>query len=101
MIGVFFERNYLVPNTESAKKRVRQNIDRSARNRWRRTKVKDETKLFLKAIHDGDKAAAEKSLRLLSGMLDRFALTPTMHRNTAARRKSRLAKRLNALTAAK
>ncbi|MDA1262494.1 MAG: 30S ribosomal protein S20 [Planctomycetota bacterium] len=90
-----------MPNSESAKKRVRQNIDRSARNRWRRTKVKDETKLFLKAIHDGDKSAAEKSLRLLSGMLDRFALTPTMHHNTAARRKSRLAKRLNKLTAAK
>ncbi len=88
-----------MPNTESAKKRVRQNIDRSARNRWRRTKVKDETKVFLKAVHDGDKGAAEKSLRLLSGMLDRFALTPTMHRNTAARRKSRLALRMNKLTA--
>ncbi|MSR44474.1 MAG: 30S ribosomal protein S20 [Phycisphaerales bacterium] len=90
-----------MPNTESAKKRVRQNVDRSARNRWRRTKVKDETKVFLKAIHDGDKTAAQKSLNLLSGMLDRFALTPTMHRNTAARRKSRLARRLNTLTAAK
>jgi len=73
----------------------------SARNRWRRTKVKDETKVFLKAVHDGDKAAAEKSLRSLSGMLDRFALTPTMHRNTAARRKSRLARRLNAMSAVK
>ncbi|MFM7480971.1 MAG: 30S ribosomal protein S20 [Planctomycetota bacterium] len=90
-----------MPNTESAKKRVRQGVERSARNRWRRTKVKDETKVFLKAVHDGDKAAAEKSLRALSGMLDRFALTPTMHRNTAARRKSRLARRLNAMSAAK
>ncbi len=83
-----------MPNSESAKKRVRQSVDRAARNRWRRTKVKDETKVFLKAVHDGDRAGAEKSLRLLSGLLDRFALTPTMHRNTAARRKSRLAKRL-------
>lgn len=90
-----------MPNSESAKKRVRQSIDRAARNRWRRVKVKDETKVFLKAVHDGDKAQAEKSLRLLSGMLDRFALTPTMHRNTAARRKSRLAKRLNAMSAPK
>lgn len=88
-----------MPNTESAKKRVRQGEDRAARNRWRRTKVKDETKVFLKAIHDGDKTAAEKSLRTLSGLLDRFSLTPTMHPNTAARRKSRLAKRLNKLTA--
>ncbi len=63
--------------------------------------MKEETKVFLKAIHDGDKAAAQKSLNLLSGMLDRFALTPTMHRNTAARRKSRLAKRLNKLSASK
>ncbi|MSR70381.1 MAG: 30S ribosomal protein S20 [Phycisphaerales bacterium] len=90
-----------MPNTESAKKRVRQTVDRSARNRWRRTKVKEETKVFLKAIHDGDKAAAQKSLNSISGMLDRFALTPTMHRNTASRRKSRLAKRLNKMTAAK
>ncbi len=88
-----------MPNTESAKKRVRQGADRAARNRWRRTKVKDETKTFLKAIHDGDKSAAEKSLRALSGLLDRYSLTPTMHPNTAARRKSRLAKRLNKMTA--
>lgn len=90
-----------MPNSPSAKKRVRQGIERSARNRWRRIKVKDETKTFLKAVHDGDKGAAEKSLRSLSSMLDRFALTPTIHRNTAARRKSRLALRLNKMNAVK
>lgn len=51
--------------------------------------------MFLKAVHDGDRTAAQKSLSALSGLLDRFALTPAMHRNTAARRKSRLAKRLS------
>lgn len=86
-----------MPNTESAKKRVRQTVDRTARNRWRRGKVKDQTKAFLAALHTGDAGKAETEFRKVAAILDRVSTTSTMHRNTAARRKSRLAKRLNAL----
>jgi len=86
-----------VPNTESAKKRVRQTAKRRALNNWRKRRVKDQIKSFLKAVHDRELDAAETEYRKTAALLDRISCTSTMHRNTAARRKSRLAKRLNAL----
>jgi small subunit ribosomal protein S20 len=90
-----------VPNTESAKKRVRQTATRNARNNWRKRRIKDQTKLFLKAVQEQDVARAEQEFRKTAGLLDKIACTSTLHRNTAARRKSRLNKRLKALQAAK
>jgi len=89
-----------VPNTASAKKRVRQSTSRNARNRWRSSIVKDAIKAFQKAAQGGDTAAAETALRNVSKLVDRYSTKSTMHRNTAARRKSRLAKRLNKMRAA-
>ncbi len=89
-----------MPNTASAKKRVRQSTSRNARNRWRSSIVKDAIKAFQKAAQGGDTAAAETALRNVSKLVDRYSTKSTMHRNTAARRKSRLAKRLNKMRAA-
>lgn len=86
-----------MPNTESAKKRVRQNAKRRSLNLWRKRRIKNQIKSFLKAVHDHDVSAAETEYRKTCGMLDKVACTSTMHRNTAARRKSRLARHLNAL----
>lgn len=86
-----------MPNIESAKKRVRQTKKRNAVNLWRKRRIKDETKAFLTAIASGDVAAAETEFRKVAGLLDRIACTSTLHRNTAGRRKSRLARRLNLL----
>lgn len=81
----------------SAKKRIRQNEKRKARNRWRKRRIKDTVKDFLDKVHDGDVAAAEESYKTTSRLLDRIAATGTIHKNAAARKKSRLAKRLNAM----
>ena len=89
-----------MPNTASAKKRVRQSTSRNARNRWRSSIVKDAIKAFQKAAQGGDTAAAETALRNVSKLVDRYSTKSTMHRNTAARRKSRLAKRLHKMRAA-
>lgn len=86
-----------MPNTESARKRVRQNASRAALNNWRRRAVKEQVKAFLKAVHDRDAAAAETEYRKTVSILDKISSTSTMHRNTASRRKSRLSKRLKAL----
>ena len=86
-----------MPNTESAKKRVRQTATRRARNRWRKERIKDQTKAFLKAVHDHDVEAAEAEFRKTCGLLDKIACTSTLHRNAAARRKSRLSRRLKAM----
>ena len=89
------ERN--VPNTKSAAKRVRQTKKRNALNNWRKRRVKDAIKGFLAAIATGDATAAEKAYRDAASAVDKTAGTSTMHRNTAARRKSLMARKLKAL----
>jgi small subunit ribosomal protein S20 len=86
-----------VPNTLSAKKRVRQNEKHRARNRWRKGRIKDQIKSFLEAVQARDVPKAESEFRKACSILDRIACTSTIHRNLAARRKSRLHKRLKAL----
>ena len=85
----------------SAKKRVRQNLKRRARNRARKEVVKNQLKSFTAALAGGDLAKAETELRLVTKRLDKVAAKGTIHKNTAARKRSRLAKRLNAVRAAK
>ncbi len=90
-----------MPQSSSAKKRVRQNATHRAMNHWRKRQVKDQLKSFLKALQEQDVKEAEVAFRKTCGILDKVACTSTLHRNTVARRKSRLAGRLNALKAAK
>ena len=85
----------------SAKKRIRQNLKRRARNRWRKGRIKTSEKDFLEAVHDGDLSKAEETYRAITKTLDQVADKGTIHKNAAARKKSRLAKRLNAMKAAK
>ena len=89
-----------MPNSASAAQRVRQSAKRQSLNRWRKRRIKDQTKAFLKAVHDHDVVKAEQEFRRACGLLDRIACTSTIHRNTAARRKSRLSRRLLALKTA-
>ena len=83
----------------SAKKRVRQNIKARARNRARKEVIKNQTKAFTAAAASGDLGKAETELRQLTRRLDKVAAKGTIHKNTAARRRSRMTKRLNALKA--
>ena len=83
----------------SAKKRMRQNASRRTINRARKSQVKTQTKKFEMAMVAGDVEQAKEQYRLLTKKLDQTASTSTMHKKTASRRKSRLAKRLNALVA--
>lgn len=85
----------------SAQKRVRQNIAANARNRWRKRLVKDDVKTFLDAVTGGDKAKAAEAFKNATKHLDQVAAKGTIHKNAAARKKSRLAARLNAMGAAK
>lgn len=86
-----------MPNTESAKKRVRQNAKRRSLNLWRKRRLKDQTKAFLRALADHDVPKAEAEYRKTVSLLDKVSSTSTMHKNTAARRKSRLNRRLKDL----
>jgi len=86
-------------HSASAKKRIRQNEKRNARNRWRKRRVKDDVKSFLDAVHGGDSAKATDAYKVVTKSLDQVCAAGTIHKNAAARTKSRLAKRLNAMGA--
>ena len=83
----------------SAKKRVRQNAKRRVINRARKSVLKTEIKHLDTAIDAGDTDQAKNQLKDLTRKLDKFSTTSTMHKNTAARIKSRMSRRVNALTA--
>ncbi|MHC4739973.1 MAG: 30S ribosomal protein S20 [Planctomycetota bacterium] len=85
----------------SAKKRVRQNEKKRAINRRRKSQVRTKIKQFQETLSEGDVEAAKEQFRLVAAKLDKTAATSTMHKKTAARKKSRLAKRLNNLKAKK
>ena len=80
----------------SAKKRIRQNAKRRARHRWRKAQVKEAVRAFDQSLRTGDIDGAKDQLNIVYKRLDKVAAKGTIHKNTAARRKSRLARRLDA-----
>ena len=88
-------------HTLSANKRIRQSAKRRLRNRDRKREIRLELKKFDTAVASGDKAAAAAELKKAQQTIDRIATRGTIHPNTAARRKSRLARKINTLAAAK
>lgn len=84
-----------MPNTKSAKKRLRQNVGRRARNRTRKSMVKTQLKKVLAAIGT-DNDQAQREFQLLQKKLDRAAARGAVHPNAAARLKSRINARLKA-----
>ncbi len=81
----------------SARKRVRQNVRRRALNRARRSTLKTKLRQCSEAGQHGGAEDVERQYKEAVKVLDRAASRRTLHRNAAARRKSRLARRLNAL----
>ncbi|HVP72492.1 MAG TPA: 30S ribosomal protein S20 [Phycisphaerales bacterium] len=86
-----------MPNLQSARKRMRQDAKRHSRNLWRKRRIKDQVKSLEKALHGSDSKAAQAEFNKTCSVLDKIAATGTIHRNTAARRKSRLSRRLKAM----
>ena len=81
-------------HSNSAKKRIRQNIKRRAINRWRLRSMRVAIKDFETSISGGGDAVA--AFRKASEIVDRTAQKGVIHRNQAARRKSRMNARLKA-----
>jgi len=88
-----------VAHSSSARKRARQSEHRRLRNRRRKAGVKQVVRSFEEALVAGQADQAAQKLREVYKRLDRTADHGTIHKNAAARKKSRLAKRLNKLTA--
>jgi small subunit ribosomal protein S20 len=86
--------------TGSAAKRHRQSLKRRLRNRAAKSRVRTTTRKFLEAYGANDKAEAEKQFLVVTRLIDSAAGKGIYHKNTAARTKSRLQKKLNSIISA-
>jgi small subunit ribosomal protein S20 len=84
-------------NTPQAKKRIRRNDRRSEINRNRVSRIRTFVKQVEAAIEAGDKAAALATIQKVQPELARGVSKGVLHKNTAARKFSRLTKRIAAL----
>ena len=84
-----------MPIMRSAKKRLRQKIKQNLRNRSYRAALKTQLKKFLSVVKEGNAQAAQEELRLTVKKLDKGVAKNILHKNTASRKKSRLAKKIN------
>jgi len=86
-----------MPHHKSAEKRLRQTEKRTAINRARLSRVRTFVKKVESAIDSGDKEAAQSDFRTAQPELHRATTKGVLHKNTVARKLSRLAARINAL----
>ena len=86
-------------NIKSAKKRAKQAVVRNARNASQRSMLRTAVKKVLKAIEAKDSAGATAAFNSAQPILDRFASRGLIHKNKAARHKSRLTARIRSIAA--
>ena len=82
-------------NIKQQKKRVLTNEKRRLRNKSIRSATRTEIRKFREAVESGDKAVAEAQLRVASRKLDKAVTKGVYHRNSAANKKSNMARALN------
>jgi small subunit ribosomal protein S20 len=86
-------------NHFSALKRARQTTKRTATNRANTSQLRGSLRELRETISKGDKSAAEKTYRETVSALDKAIQKGVLHKNTAARYKSRLSARVKAIGA--
>lgn len=86
-------------NIKSAQKRARQAVKRRAHNMSLRSRMRTSLKKVLAAIKAGDKPGAEAAYREAMPVLDSMVGKGIVHKNKAARHKSRLSRKIEGLSA--
>ncbi|NYT37078.1 30S ribosomal protein S20 [Allopusillimonas soli] len=84
-------------NSAQARKRARQSVQRNKHNASMRSMLRTSIKRVRQAIAAGDKAAATEVFQKTTSIIDRVADKNIIHKNKAARHKSRLAAAVKAL----
>ena len=87
-------------NHKSAKKRAKQTIKKTERNRYYRTRYKNIVKAVRVAVEEGNKEAALEAFKIANKQLHHFVSKGFMKKQTASRKVSRLHKLVNSLEAA-
>jgi len=85
-------------NHKSAIKRNRQSEKKRARNASVKSQVKTRVKAVLRAVEDKDRSESVASLETAISLIDKASSKGVLHKNNAARKISRLTRRVNALT---
>lgn len=85
-------------NHKSAEKRVRQTIKKTAVNRKNRSSLRTQIKKLRSALASGDKNLSVELLTPTVALIDKSVNKGVLHKNTAARHKSRLTKHVNELS---
>ena len=86
-----------MPNIKQAKKRVRQSENSRMLNKHHRSSMRTAIKKVQSAIAEGDKDAANDALKVASSAIDSMVNKGILHKNNAARKKSRLNGHIRAL----
>jgi small subunit ribosomal protein S20 len=87
-------------NHKSALKRARQTIKRTERNRFYKTRIKNITRAVREAVASGDVEKATEALKSANQNFHKYVSKGVLKKNTAARKVSRLAKLVNAMSKA-
>ena len=87
-----------MPNTKSAERRVRSNVRKQARNKSVKNRLQTLEKKFSAATTAGKKDEAQKSYTVAVPIIDSMVNKQIVHRNKAARHKSRLAARIRGMS---
>ncbi|WP_456431917.1 30S ribosomal protein S20 [Nitratifractor sp.] len=87
-------------NHKSAKKRIKQTIKRTERNRYYRTRMKHIVRAVREAVAAGDKEKALEAFKIANKQLHHYVSKGVIKKQTAARKVSRLHKLVNSLDAA-
>ncbi len=88
-----------MPNIKSAAKRARQNIKREERNRRIKSLLKSSIRRFEESLQNGDVEDAQAKLNAAVRQIDKAASKGILHKNNAARKKSRLSRQFHSNTA--
>lgn len=86
-----------MPNTPSAKKRLRQNDKRRLHNRSAKSSMRTQIRRLREAVQSGDSEKAQAEFRAVQKGIDQAASKKLIHKNAAARTKSRLSKLVKAV----
>lgn len=86
-----------MPNIKSAKKRVLVTKTKTLQNKMFKTQLKTDIKKFEAAVEAGDKALATEAYKVAVKKVDQAVAHNILHKNTAAHKKSKFTKKLNAM----
>ena len=88
-----------MPNIKSSEKSMKKDAARNRRNNMRKSLLKTSLRKFQAAVAAGDPEKVREVLMQTTRIIDKSASKGVIHRNAAARRKSRLSKQYNAMAA--